>query len=485
MSEPRSRNWLKISCVGCVGLPCIMLMLTFGWVKCQVSKEGDNLPGELAKLKKMGVPTEPADLNPNPPVPDSNNAVLIYKKIDEAIQKIEKGGNKNHVKLISQYAGFPGDRPDYEAALAKYKPAFALIETLPTRTQVDYKRDYSEGFELLFPEFAKQKNITRMLACRTQYWIDRKDYARALQDVELQYVTANHLSQEVTLIGALVCIANYAIAHASLDRLLYSIQDNQPMLAKTEAMLLRRQSVPNMRQAFYGEVVMGRIGIQNLKSWSDIEYSSHGGGPDALQRGLDRLTIEDPAFRKMFEARAVSMWREAFEKFPKDDRDWQGYAKAFKEVGDKIEADKSLQNIVNRILFPVFDQASLAFAKTQASQQVALLAVKLLRMKPTGLPANLSGFGKLAIDPMDGKPMRYLRKGNGFKVWSVGQDLKDNGGVKTGPGVSFNMTDIVLGYKIGFPPPTVRAANAPMSIRSGGPAAPTAPGPPPAPAKLQ
>lgn len=489
MSEPRSRNWLKISCIGCVGLPCVGLMLTFGFIKCQVSKEGDNLDGELAKLKKMGVPTEPADLVMVPPVPESDNAATIYRQIESETKKIQKNLDRRYTQVISSYSGFPGDKANYETALSKYQPVFALIDQLPTRSRLDYKRDYTQGYDLLLPEFAEIKNVSKLLACRTQYWIERKDYDRALKDIETQYVIANHISGEVMIIGSLVCIAINAIAHNSLDRFLYAIQDNQPILAKTEAMLMRRQKLPSIRRSLSGEVVSQRIAIQNLKSWAEFNYSDHGPGePDGLQKGLDRLTVQDPAFRRMFEARAMAMWREIYEKAPKDEQDWPAYSKAFREVDKKIQADNSLQNKLNQILFPVFDQASQAFAKADASHRVALLAVKLLRMPPNQRPANLSSFGKLAIDPMDGKPMHYLRKGNGFKVWSVGQDMKDNGGVKMGTGIAYNMTDLVLGYKIGFPPPTVKAVNTSSSGGfAGGPAAPgpTTPLPPPAPAKLR
>ena len=452
MSENRSRKWLKISCIGCVGAPCLVLMLCFGWIKCQVSREGAKLPGELAKLRKMGIPTEPENLNPKPPVSDSDNAALIYAKIDEKLEAFKALGDRRYSSLVVQYTGFPGDTPEYQKALVQYEPVFALIESLRTRSRIDFKRDYSKGFDVSFDDFSKLKNVSKMLSSRVRYWIIQKQFGRALQDVEIQYVVANHLSEEPTLIGGLVCIALNAIAHASLDKLLEAIQDVQPLLAKTEAMLLRRQKLPSIRSAFYGELVLGRIGIQQLRSWKSMEYSSEGPGePSALEKTLDRMTLEDPAFRKMFEARAVAMWRELFENFPKGETDWPAFRKAFKDLDTKVQADNSLQNKVNQILLPVFDQASTAFAKTDASHRVALLAVRLLRMRPNGLPKDLAAFSKLAIDPMDGKPMRYVRKEDGFKVWSIGGDMVDHHGTRSGTGVSYNQTDIVLGYRIGFP----------------------------------
>lgn len=429
-------------------------MLTFGFVKCQVSKEADKLAPELAKLKKMGIPTEPEELKPNPPVPDAQNAALLYQKITEENRKIGELVTKRERDLISLNTGFAGDLAEYRAALKKYQSSFALIDQLTSRPRMDYKQDYSKGFPVEFEEFAATKNVAKMLTARSQFWIDSKQYDRALKDVETQFVIANHLSEEVTLIGALVSIAINAIADASLDRLLYAIQNNQPMLAKTEAMLLRRQKVPNIRRCFYGEMVLGRVSIKSVDSWRFFDPSgSNPAEPTGIEKGWDRMTVGDPGVKRMFEARAVAMWRELFEKFPKDDLDWQGFQKAFKDVETKINADQSLPNKINQVLFPVFDQAAMAFAKLAATQRTALLSVKLLRARATGLPKDLSKYGNLAIDPMDGKPMRYLHRGKGFKVWSIGQDLIDQGGKRRVPGASGQDYDIVKGFDIGLPAP--------------------------------
>lgn len=478
MPEPRARNWWKISCIGCVGLPCLGLMFTFGFVKCQVSKEADKLAPELAKLKRMGIPTEPEELRPNPPVPDAQNAALLYRRISEENKKIGQLVTKRERDLISLNTGFAGDFAEYRAALKKYQTSFALIDQLPSRPRMDYKQDYSKGFPVEFEEFASVKNVAKMLTARSQFWIDSKQYDRALKDVETQFVIANHLSEEVTLIGALVSIAINAIADASLDRLLYAIQNNQTMLAKTEAMLVRRLKVPNIRRTFYGEMILGRVSVRTIDSWRffDMMGGADPVEPTGMEKSWDRMTIGNPDVKRMFEARAVAMWRELFEKFPKDDLDWQGFQKAFKDVEKKINADQSLPNKINQVLFPVFDQAALAFAKLAATQRTALLSVKLLRARASGLPKNLSKYGTLAIDPMDGKPMRYLQRGKGFKVWSIGQDLIDQGGKRRVPGASGQDYDIVKGFDIGLPPPTVKPVGAPSS--SSGFSTPTVPGAP-------
>jgi hypothetical protein len=56
--------------------------------------------------------------------------------------------------------------------------------------------------------------------------------------------------------------------------------------------------------------------------------------------------------------------------------------------------------------------------------------VRLLadNLKTGGLPEHLPDLGELAVDPVDGKPFRYKRSGNGFVIYGVGYDGKDHGG---------------------------------------------------------
>jgi len=73
---------------------------------------------------------------------------------------------------------------------------------------------------------------------------------------------------------------------------------------------------------------------------------------------------------------------------------------------------------------------------SRAVKRIALRALGLVALARTairlrfhkrehgGYPAT---FGTLT-DPFDGKPLGYLPVSNGFKLWSVGENLRDEGG---------------------------------------------------------
>jgi len=74
---------------------------------------------------------------------------------------------------------------------------------------------------------------------------------------------------------------------------------------------------------------------------------------------------------------------------------------------------------------------------THALQRVTMtaLALRLYRKENGRYPENLQQLvpkylPSVPIDPYDGKPLRYRKLQKGFKVWSVGGNRKDDGGVK-------------------------------------------------------
>jgi hypothetical protein len=74
---------------------------------------------------------------------------------------------------------------------------------------------------------------------------------------------------------------------------------------------------------------------------------------------------------------------------------------------------------------------------THALQRVTMtaLALRLYRKENGRYPENLQQLvpkylPSVPIDPYDGKPLRYRKLQMGFKVWSVGGNRKDDGGVK-------------------------------------------------------
>ena len=86
------------------------------------------------------------------------------------------------------------------------------------------------------------------------------------------------------------------------------------------------------------------------------------------------------------------------------------------------------------VLMPVFSQAALKVANTDEQTRLrrTTLAIARFRLSSGHWPASLSELSKTPEpDIFTGKPPIYRRTENGFLLYSVGEDRKDNGGLVT------------------------------------------------------
>jgi len=98
------------------------------------------------------------------------------------------------------------------------------------------------------------------------------------------------------------------------------------------------------------------------------------------------------------------------------------------------------EKAIASVLMPFYVTPFRKAATFHALQRVAQTAValRLYRRERGHYPERLDELvpkylPSVPVDPFDGKPLRYKRLGRGFKVWSVGQNMKDEGGVEKRP----------------------------------------------------
>jgi|GEM_PF-6859662 len=461
MPDNRSKNWLKIGCIGFVALLCLLGLGTFGYLKYRVGQKASRLPELLAKLKAKGIATEPVDFYQGAAVDKDKNAASLYSQIATKIEEIRK---TNEPSAVGEALGnltfkrYLDDDVLIAQGLKNRKEIFQLAEEAAKRPNCNFGYDLSEASSVTFPQLSYMKNTARWLAVRAKAQANAGDFDGALSSIRTAFAIVNHLSQQPMLIGALVAFAANVNAIVGLEQVTIIGRNNPAYLAKARALLESLPPLPDLKLAFSGEMVLGRYSIEKLRSWKEFESAYSGdyvNGP-TTPTPIDNLTLGDPEVRKMYEAQYVELWSEVFDKFPANPDDWKPLVDTMQAINDRISKDDSMENKINRILFPLFGETAKSRATALALRRVALTSIRLLQDRATkGLPKDLSGYGPSAIDPMDGKPLRIRVLNKGFKVWSIDRDLVDDGGLKYIPNTGMNLEkkDLVWGFDYPFPSP--------------------------------
>jgi hypothetical protein len=85
---------------------------------------------------------------------------------------------------------------------------------------------------------------------------------------------------------------------------------------------------------------------------------------------------------------------------------------------------------LTRQIMPDFYWLSAAAAELVAYQRVLMSAcdVEILRAEKATLPAAIEVVSRSRMDPFTEKPLKFISSGDGSAIYSLGEDMKDDGG---------------------------------------------------------
>jgi hypothetical protein len=410
------------------GLPCLCCFGGFGYVQYQVSSVGGGLDSQLAQAHTLGIPVVPSELKRS--VPNSQNAAREYNQLIAMLFD----GSPAKVQFDTVALGFgpkatPAQRADAAAAYRKIGPQLALLDRAAEKPHCDFQKDWSQGMSLMFPEYAQMKQFEKVMGYRATAQSAAGDWEGSLKTMRRMFQMSRHVGEEPILIGLLVQIATESIAHMTFRDVIKQNRSNPRFLEQARELTANLGDLPDFRYALRGEVVSGRSSIYQIRNMGDL--STLGGAPSA-ENGAVKAIFFSKSVRKAFDRKLVEAYNKLFVMLPSKKGDWKGTVKAAREHEVWIERDKSVFNLMNQILFPVFSQAATAVGRTQAQRNLTRTSIELFReLAATGQLPKALPKGSWALDPFVDRPFVYRPSGRGFLIYSVDQDLMDNGGATT------------------------------------------------------
>ncbi len=407
----------------------------------------------LAAIRKAaraeGLPLSAEDLRRKPPVPDADNAAPLYVQLTERfdakkaeLEELEKIG----LSLINSTSG--DYSPEQIAAgrkiLALLAAEFSLILQASQKPDCDFHYPYELGPETPFPEFAQMRRAVRYLGIKSVLLDREGKTSEALEQIATGARIGRHAGKEPTLIALLVQLALEAIMDRQWHKLVNRHATEKDFLAKAEKANSNFGALPSMKNGLRGEIVMGAVIIEQIRS-REFNYEEFKISREDFE---ERLPARNAG---MYEKNMLSFWRNAYKEMNKTNGDPMPIhlvlQKATADEEKTYKADE-VGHLLNTILMSSVTQQGSKIVRTQAMRRMRILKIELLKYRLTHgtFPDDLKQFDVMTVtDPFDGKPLRYRREGAGFRLWSVGENLKDDGG-QTRVGDNKN-ADVVTFYQ--------------------------------------
>lgn len=393
------------------------------------------LANELASLRAQGYPLSAAEAKPKP-VPDTLNAAVLYMKIFQVHFEPQANAAPQGATGLNRFH-FPSDfkfrnepiTPSLRAFMAnpEMQPALVTLREASLRPYSVFPVKWEAGPAVLFPHMAQFRQATRLVSAQALLEAEAGNTAQALDWLAVNYRMAAHAQQEPTLIAELVAIACRAIAFQAAKQVICPADLTAAEAAPLQHLLASQRVTESFTRALRGEMACG------LSFFSSLRQNNI--------RDLGEFLGGDRSFRQSFVAWLVKLrlWR------PYWDLETYNYVRAMSRM---IEASKQpvrltskaaemvpprmgLGHIMAGMLVPMFSKAN--GKRDQSLAEIALvqtaLMLKVYHHEHGSYPDTLTALPAQAPeDPFSGQPLVYWRQKQGFKLYSWGPNLRDDGG---------------------------------------------------------
>ena len=440
--------------LGCFGVMLLLVVaaVAIPWVLSNRQAKL-RLEAVVKRVKARGEPLTTVELNefyqPAKGRPDMTKEIMAALAICEApnLQPLAKGlpivGEASEPPPLGQ----PWEQlPEAEAYLANLTEAVKTFHEVARQDgTARFPVDFTPGVATLLPNTQSMRSGARVLSLQFHVHLHRGQISEAVDCILAEIALGRALEQEPTLVSQLVHLAIIGVAIDSTQTMVRQVELADADLRRLQDGLRKVDFQASLKQGLAGERTICYTACLDPRQLADIqEMPGKGLAREIAQRQPQRLfdaakmlemnlRVTEGADDSLFAARREALAAE-------DDI----RTLAASPIG-------KLYYMMTLLLSPAYTSGVNAFSRVAASRDSAdaAIAAELYRRKNGAWPAKLDDLvpeflPAAPIDPFTGQPLLMKATPEGFKVYSLGQDGKDDGGnlandMKAGSDIGFEM----------------------------------------------
>jgi hypothetical protein len=412
----------------------VFLLAVAFWLYGVVSL-GPRVQHRLAALRQRGEPTTIAEAAPKP-VSAERNAAIEYQSLFHvdftpgAPSKREMAGLTDaELNQLSDFRQNPSPE-----GLAQVRPLLSrpsVRRALQTLRRAAEKPDcvlpirWEDGQLALFPHLAKLRNASRLVLSQAIVSAADGKPDQAAQWLWVGLRFPRHTMQEPTLIAQLVTYALYAMVADTIPAVLAYGDLPPAATARLQAELATVNLNTALRQALLGERVLSLSMYEQSWHAADTEIPSS----PTLQR-LGRTFLARP----FWQWQQLQLLNNMDKLIPETLKPYRETRPSQLAPTDQV---KRTPWDLSTYLSPGYSKVGANRDQCQARIDMMRLALALndYHLKHNSYPKTLSQLPPpLPQDPFSGKEFVYRTTDGHYLLYSVGQNLKDDGGKAAGKG---------------------------------------------------
>ncbi|MBW7990967.1 MAG: hypothetical protein FVQ84_13255 [Planctomycetes bacterium] len=397
-----------------------------------VSVSSAKLRRVYADLKKDGRPMEPSDVIP-PEVPDTENAALLYESATLLLKAQPTPDENLLVDLGGISDKFLKDSLDSDK-LDELKQligqdvvtqALSIVEQGTRRDSCRFDHDYDDGLSMLLLHLSGMRNLTRILCAKAYLEAKNGNPDTAWDMLTTQLKFADALRTEPILVSKIWRMAMIRLSCETITKLCEIAPPNAQQSGDIQSLLKDLDDIRPLIHSIDAERLLIGEWVFNLTK--DEMYKANLQVNDRGDTGLlPKLIIFGITFKPLFLADHAAYLRFMHDGTRFLERPYSP------EQGEVMEQGvQKKRYIVTSILTPAIFRLKEIHYEMIAQLRIVQTGFALLQHKQTEdtFPATLEALTLQNInDPFSDGQLLYKTEGQGFVLYSVGPDQKDNDG---------------------------------------------------------
>ena len=424
----RRHAWVKFL----IGAAMLVLLIVggvymFGWA------ETHRWERYAAKLRAAGEPLtfEEIDALRTPAVGEPNGA-LVLGQLREALESIGKSAHEEEDLVLGRKGpdiDFFKGMPRYaiepsRAFIAEHRGLLDELSVLPSLPAGRFGRPVTDNVFAVYEPLAALRDAGKLQFLEATLKLIDGNLTGATDCVHIQFCIAGTLNEHPSIIGSLVQTAIDATALNSVENILRVGEVDEATLAGFDQTIKAREAVPRMKWALRGERACFHLVCERLIAGEAVSP--------------DRMWVQtfgwlpEGVFRREQIAGADLMTR-----LIEVSDDPSGLMAVARQIDAEVAQLSGLQVLV-KTFNPSMARATVLHARLMSEFDCmrAVLAAERFRLQTGRLPTSLDELvpqylEAVPADPFDGQPMRFTATDEGIVIYSVSENLVDDGGSVT------------------------------------------------------
>lgn len=450
----------------------LVLALVYGWFAFNEWRWERKWQQYVAESRARGVKLFIGEFLPKEPIPDDENfaATPIWREVFsvgkmngsigsklKAVQmprtnaknaksqtrpaRMDLAGWRASMVTAKKLTAADADLTDGAAVLRGLeflKPEFDEIRASVKRPKVHFPVKWEDGFAAAFPHYTAFMSLSRLFAVSAAAKLSEGDAAGAFDDWKTSWALAEKLDHEPSLIAGLVQVS---VMHTGIKTLWEGIDEQRWTPRQLEAiqdMLAVTNPIRRAIRCIASERALLNTGLDpnigKAGAFGALGIGSFNGRLDSIGLGIQKLRVrtrnwwrQNQLWINRFIDEELTIWDGEAELMTPRSRQFDVHTLSGFWV--QIDLGLALDTVV------IYQNVECKFLHLHATIRMASLACALERFRianaryPERLEELVPQFiGKLPHDPCDGQPFRYRITPEGYLLYSIGMDRKDDGG---------------------------------------------------------